>query len=268
MPSKPIFENMTVEILEKTEDTLKIIIRGIDEVIANTIRRTIISEVPTLAFKTLTFTKNESAMYDEVLAHRIGLLPIRMDKKSFKLPEKPEDEDKPTSSIIFTLKEVGEKTVYAKDLKSKDPKAADVAFPNTPLVKLLKDQKLELDAKAVMGIGKYHAKHSPGLVYVQELPSITIKDGADIEKIEKFLPGKLRKKNLKLSELKDPIKWVMEGCCEEVIESEFIRVEPSATDFILTIESWGNLDPKEVLLQALDIISKKCSEFDKQIAKV
>tara|TARA_Y100000310_G_C20660020_1_gene804204 strand:- start:9 stop:791 length:783 start_codon:yes stop_codon:yes gene_type:complete len=259
---------MTVEILEKTEETLKIIIRGIDEVIANTVRRTIISEVPTLAFKTISFNKNESAMYDEILAHRIGLLPIRMDKKTFKLPETKEDEDKPTSSIIFTLKEVGEKTVYASDLKSKDAKAADVAFPNTPLVKLLKGQKLELDAKAVVGTAKDHVKHSPGLVYVQELPIITIKEGADIKKIEKLLPGKLRKKNLKISELKDPIKWVMEGYCEEVIESDLITVEPSTTDFILTVESWGNLAPKDLLTQALDIISKKCSEFEKQIVKI
>lgn len=259
---------MNVEILEKTENILKVIIKDIDEVVANTIRRTITSEVPVLAVKTVTFIKNESAMYDEILAHRIGLIPIKMESGTFKLPESAEDEDKPTCSMLFTLKESGEKTIYSGDLKSKDPKAADVAIDDVPLVKLLKGQKLEIEAKALMGIGKEHSKYSPALVYSQDVPIITIKEGTDIKQLEQFLPGKLRNKKLKLNDLKDPLKWVLDGPCEEVIENEFIQVEPSLTDFIFTIESWGNLDPKELLVQSLDIISKKFAEFDKQITNL
>src|SRR3989344_892524 len=204
---------MDVEILEKTEDTLKFIIRGIDEVMANTLRRAVMTEVPILAVKTVTFQKNDSAMYDEILAHRMGLVPLKFDKKSFSLPKSPEDEEKPTCSIMFTLKEVGEKVVYSGDLKSADPKACEVVIPNIPLVKLLKGQRLELEARAVMGVGLDHAKYSPCLAYLQNLSKVSAESGRKAP---------------------DPVKVAMTGPCEEVIEDAGLKVSPVEDEFIFT----------------------------------
>ena len=56
--------------------TDKLIIRSeISESLANAIRRSV-SEVSTLAISEVEIFKNDSALYDEMLAHRVGLVPI------------------------------------------------------------------------------------------------------------------------------------------------------------------------------------------------
>lgn len=260
---------MKIEILEKSEDVLKFIIRDINGVIANTVRRTIMSEVPTMAIKQVTFSKNESAMYDEILAHRIGLVPIKTDYKSFNLPKdcKCKGEGCSLCQLEFSLKEKGEKTVYSQDLKSTDKKIT-AAIDNIPLVKLLKGQKLEIEAIATMGIGGDHAKYSPGIAYYQEYPEIKIKDPKNVEEIMKNCPQDVFKVSGKKIEINDILKCTLCGACEEIAENEGVEVNPSETDFIFTIESWGQLTPKEILTTALDILSKKCAEFEKGVEKL
>ena len=56
---------------------------GIDAAIANAFRRILISEVATMAVKTVYFHDNTSIIQDEVLAHRIGLIPLKVDPNLF-----------------------------------------------------------------------------------------------------------------------------------------------------------------------------------------
>ena len=50
-----------------------------NESLANAVRRSL-SEVAILAVDEVEIFKNDSALYDEVLAHRIGLIPLKTDK--------------------------------------------------------------------------------------------------------------------------------------------------------------------------------------------
>ena len=60
-----------MEIIQKTAE--KLILRmPANESLANAIRRSV-SEVPTLAIEEVEIFKNDSALYDEMLAHRLGL---------------------------------------------------------------------------------------------------------------------------------------------------------------------------------------------------
>ena len=72
---------------EKKKNKLSFIIKGSDETFANTIRRLIIEEVVTLAVEDLEIKENTSALYDEMLSLRLGLIPIKTDLKSYRLPE-------------------------------------------------------------------------------------------------------------------------------------------------------------------------------------
>ena len=135
---------MDVKLLNKTKETLAFGFKGEDISYANVIRRLMLTEVPVMAIENLEIKNNSSALYDEMLAHRLGLIPFTTDLKSYELPASEQDiEDKKAKCTLqMTLKEKGPKTVYASDLKTGDPKVKPV-FGKTPIVKLLKDQELE-----------------------------------------------------------------------------------------------------------------------------
>ena len=78
---------MNIKVLSKDQQKVTFILEGINPVIANTIRRYVINYVPTMAVEEVTFQKNSSALYDEMLAHRLGLIPLESDLKSYNLPE-------------------------------------------------------------------------------------------------------------------------------------------------------------------------------------
>jgi DNA-directed RNA polymerase subunit D len=158
---------MKVKVLDKKDNELVFMIEGINSVIANTVRRTIVAEVPTLAIDEVTFVKNQTALYDEVLAHRIGLVPIKTDLKAYSL--KDELNTKATTELKLTLKAKGPCTVYSGDFKSKDPKCIPV-LDNIPLAPLLKDKELVLQVTAILGKGKTHMKFSPGLCHYVNAP--------------------------------------------------------------------------------------------------
>ena len=110
-----------------------------------------------------------------MIAHRLGLLSLTTDLKSYNLTKKCKckGEGCARCQLKLTLKAKGPATVYASEIKSKDA-AVKPVFPKTPIVKLLKGQDLELEATAVLGTGKEHMKWSPGLVYYKYKPSIEI----------------------------------------------------------------------------------------------
>ena len=50
--------------------------KGIDRSIINSIRRILISEIPSYSLDTIELKKNNTIMNDEYLVHRIGLIPF------------------------------------------------------------------------------------------------------------------------------------------------------------------------------------------------
>jgi len=56
---------------------------GIDASIANAFRRLLLAEVPTMAIETVFVFNNTSVIQDEVLSHRLGLIPIKADPSNF-----------------------------------------------------------------------------------------------------------------------------------------------------------------------------------------
>jgi len=56
---------------------------GVDASIANALRRILIAEVPTMAIENVYVFQNTSVIQDEVLAHRLGLIPIKADPGKF-----------------------------------------------------------------------------------------------------------------------------------------------------------------------------------------
>ncbi|MDD9953291.1 MAG: DNA-directed RNA polymerase subunit D [Candidatus Woesearchaeota archaeon] len=138
---------------------------------ANTIRRLILNEVPTMAVELVEIAANDSILYDEMVAHRLGLIPLTTDLKGYNLPTAEEMESGEflaQSSCQLSLEAKGPCIVYAKDLKSKDPKVKPV-YPDMPIAKLLEGQELKVIVTAVLGQGKDHTKWSPGHAHFKKV---------------------------------------------------------------------------------------------------
>ena len=246
---------MEIKILKQDENKLNFFIKGVDSTFVNTLRRIVIAEVPVLAIEEVTFLKNTSALYDEFIAHRLGLVPLKTDLKSYELPENKEDLEKPSCHLNLNLKAKGTCTVYSSDLVSQDPKIQPV-YNKIPIVKLEKGQVLELEAVAIMGQGKYHVKFSPGLAYYRHYPKIkAIKDGK--YKVE------VNNDKIKI----DNVEYNITDPRLEAYQDTAIEIEPIEDEFIFSIESWGQLTPKEILIKASEMIDIKLEEFNKKLKK-
>lgn len=154
---------MKVSIIENSPKVMRVDISGISYGFANAIRRVAIGGVGCFAVDTVTFYENTSAMFDEYVAHRIGLVPILT----------PKDYDE-KDEIVFSLEAEGPATVYSKEMKSSDKNVKAANF-DIPIIKLAEGQKIRVDGKAVLGTGKRSAKFQPGIV------SYKTKNGTDYE---------------------------------------------------------------------------------------
>jgi DNA-directed RNA polymerase I and III subunit RPAC1 len=76
-------QNLTFEICALDDNDMEVNISGIDAPMANALRRVLIADVPTMAFDKAVIYQNTSIIHDEVLAHRIGLVPVFADPDEF-----------------------------------------------------------------------------------------------------------------------------------------------------------------------------------------
>ncbi|MCP3686219.1 MAG: DNA-directed RNA polymerase subunit D [bacterium] len=259
---------MEIEMLDadKKNNRLTFFLKNSEAAFANAIRRNAIEEVPTMAIEDVEFRRNNSSLYDEIVAHRLGLVSLKTDLLSYTLPEKCKcgGEGCASCQLKLTLKVNGPAMVRASDLKSKDPKVKPV-FSETPIVKLLKGQKIELEATAVLGKGKEHAKWSPGLIYYKYKPNITIGTVKNPEDVVEQCPKNIFEvKNGKISIIpKNLTECHLCGACEDVSKGA-IKLEPTK-DFMFYVESWGQLTPKEIIENSVSVLQEQLKEFEKII---
>jgi len=158
-----------VKVLEETGNTLALQLDGIDRSYANAVRRFCISEVPSMAIDDVVILENTSVLYDEILSHRLGMVPIRTDLERYILPEKC-DCGSPLGChkcrVLLVLDASAQeklKTVYSGDLVSEDRDVRPIS-ETIPIVKLAPGQTVKLEAYARLGRGKEHAKWQPSSV--------------------------------------------------------------------------------------------------------
>ena len=261
---------MDIKFLSKSENKLKFLLKGINPAIANTLRRAMIAEIPILAIKEVTFTKNSSALFDEMLSHRLGLIPLKADLSLINTTEECSCKGKGCSKcqVTFTLNCEGPITVNAESLKCSDDKIKPV-YGKMPIVKLLKGQELEFEAVANLGLGKVHSKYVPCLAFYQGHPKLTITKVKNSEEVVKECPMgvfDLESKVLKITNIE---VCNLCGSCESIASpEESVVLEPSETDFIFTIESWGQLSPKEIYEKAIESLNAKIGELDTNLGKL
>ena len=230
-----------METIENTKEKLILRIEA-NEPLANAVRRSL-SEVPTLAIDEVEFYKNDSALYDEILANRLGLVPLKTEKSM-----------SGKTKIDFKLSKKGPCTVYSGDLEG----PAEVIYKKIPLTILNENHKLELTATAALGIGREHAKHVPGLCYYRHI--LEVKSSPQTDRVVEKSKG-LIKAEKKVS------KWLCDLNEAEITEIEEIdkNAISNSDELLFVVESYGNMPAKDILAGAVKSLEINLDNFEKEI---
>jgi len=255
---------MKVEIKRVKGEEMEFVLYESNPAFANSLRRAAIYEVPVMAIDEVEFTVNDTAMYDEIIAHRLAMIPIKTPLKGYKTPEECGCREGrcPQCSVEFKVKAEGPAAITSGDLKSSDEDVVPIS-PEIPIVKLEKGQKLEFTAIARLGFGKNHAKWQPGIVTYKFVPVIDIDQKScnacgDCVKacprgILEISDGKLRVKNI--------AECTMCKSCSEACNSGAIKVSGDRSSFIFRVESSGTLPPEQIILRAAKALKEKFEDF-------
>jgi len=255
---------MKIEILEENEFKVRFILRDAPIAFANSFRRAMKSLVPTMAVDYVDFYMNTSFLYDEIIAHRIGLIPIKTDLERFNLPEKCScgGEGCPNCQVSFRLNVEGPKVVYSGDLVSDDPEIRPV-FDNIPIIELYEGQQLMIEAVARLGTGKEHAKYQPvSVCFYKIIPEIVVNDNCNgcgrceevcVRNVLKVEDGKVK--------VGDVLACSMCMECVKACEENAIRVEETE-NYLFTVEGTGALPVRTVMRKALEILKEKAEEMN------
>ncbi|MCW4021082.1 MAG: DNA-directed RNA polymerase subunit D [Candidatus Bathyarchaeota archaeon] len=269
---------MNLRILEKNENSIRFVVEGISTPLSNTLRRIILAEVPSMAVDDIVIVENSSVLHDEILALRLGLVPLKTNLDSYNLPEECSCKSELGCNLCRTVLTLDAEAknevriVYSGDLIPEDPNIAPVSN-KIPLVKLAPDQRIRLEAYAKLGKGRIHAKWQPvSACTYRYMPIIEI-DSANCDgcgDCVKMCPRQVFEKNENEISVANLIECTL---CEDCVEAcsknpPAIKVRGNESSFIFYIESTGGLPVERILSEAFKIYGNKCSEFMNKLAVV
>jgi len=267
---------MKVTTISLTDDTIRFTLEGVTVAFANALRRTMVAEVPIMTIDDIFIFDNSSLVADEILSHRIGLVPLKTDLDTYVLPEVCDCELElgcPKCRAVLTLDiEATDDnvTVYSGDLISEDAVIIP-ASPNIPLTKLAPDQAVKLEAYAQLGQGKIHTKWSPvSMCVYQNISEVPVENEAKaMECLEALNSGV---NQMRIAELKDGKLRILDirlfesnKVCRDAISHETIMSSLLEDAFLFTVESIGALAPERIVKEAVKTLVAKLDDFDGRI---
>ncbi|KAI8612509.1 DNA-directed RNA polymerase [Chytriomyces sp. MP71] len=297
-------KNFKVVVSKKEADNLEFDLIGLDASIANAFRRCLISEVPTVAIENVFVLNNTSIVHDEILAQRLGLVPIKVDPRLFQF-KALDEEATDLNTLVFKMsvkaKPISKATkaehgdiiaddntnVLSKDLiweAQGDQEYRLAEDPPRPvhndivLAKLRPGQEIDLEVHCQKGIGKEHAKWSPvATASYRLLPEIQILSpiiGADAVKFQKcFSEGVVEIfKNSNGEKEARVINARKDTVSREVLRhKEFdgkVRLTRVRDHFIFNIESTGILPPEMLFTEAVQVLINKAKRVKEALTEL
>ena len=268
---------MKTKILHKNDVSLRLLIEGTNSAFMNTLRRIMLSEVPSMAMDDIVIIENSSIIQDEFLAHRIGLIPLRTDLDTYNLPEDCSCKSEfgcnlcRVSLALEVEAEDHRITVYSGDFKSDNPAIIPVSL-KIPIAKLAPEQKIRLEAYARLGKGKDHARWQPvSAVAYKFVPIISVDQNLcdSCGDCVKVCPKNILVKTGDKIEIRNINNCTLCRDCVHACQKDpkAIDVTWDKNSFILNIESTGALTPERILHEALKILNSKLTEFLEKAGK-
>lgn len=231
---------------------------------ANSLRRVVLAEVPTIAIDLVEVASNTSVLADELLAHRLGLVPLEshdVDKMNYTRDCECE-ESCGLCTVVLTLEarctsdEVMK--VYASDLvvQPSDQMVSDSIgkpFISDPeghgilIAKLRKGQEIRVRCIAKKGIAKEHAKWCP-----------TSAVGFEYDPHNKLHHLDLWYEDNAIAEWPKSkyAEWE-----EEAQEGEPFDFDAAPDRFYFEVESVGNMKCEQILHEGIKILLNKFAQL-------
>ncbi len=224
----------------------------IDETLANAVRR-YVDQIPILAVDEVEISKNDSPLYDETIAHRIGMVPLKMEKGF---------DDKTEEQIVLVAKKDG--IVYSEDMKGK----VKLVHDRIPITVLKKGQELEIVATARVGKGSKHSKFSPGLMFYRNKMKVKLDKDCPKEVVSACPRNVFKNEGGKVVVIDEDSCDMCEACTDlcRKIGKESIELIPTE-ELVITVESFGQISEEEIFKRAIETLEEDLKEVAKNISK-
>ncbi|MFC7095989.1 DNA-directed RNA polymerase subunit D [Halobaculum marinum] len=246
-------DDFDVEVVTRDDRSARLLVRGVTPAVANGLRRTMLSEVPTFSIDTVRFVENSSVMFDEMVGLRLGLVPLTT----------PLDDYEVGDTVTLALDVEGPATAYSGDIETSD-ELVQPADENVPIIELKEGQRLEFEADAVLDSGKEHAKHQGGVaVGYRHLQRVEVVGDADEfdEEEPNILRGVIETED---GELVNTDEFGAD------LTNRYPGKELEVTDvpnaFVFHIESDGSLPVDELTLRAVQSLRDRADELAEKVA--
>ncbi|KAG5644553.1 hypothetical protein DXG03_008208 [Asterophora parasitica] len=291
-------ENLQLKVQRLSQRSIEFDLVGVDASIANAFRRILMAEVPTVAIEHVYVWDNTSVIQDEVLAHRIGLVPFNIDPALVDMRDAV-SQATDRNTIVFKLQVLCERNknvpkgsknpaelfinheVLSSHLVWEPAGEQAVVFaanppaptnPNIVLAKLRPGQAVDMELHAVKGVGKDHAKFSAvATASYRLLPHINIKKPIPPELAEKFqncfVPGVINVDPYTKEVTVDEHNVRKDTVTREVLRhpefSDMVELSRIRDHFLFNIESEGAYAPERLLPEAIQIMRDKLATLKK-----
>lgn len=126
-------------------------ILNVDSSLANSLRRILIGQIPSVAIDTVKIEENDSQLCDEMIAQRLGLIPLRVTSVN-------NESSQSVNEYTVKLDQIGPKRIYSGDLIFSP--GIEPVNPDIILLNLGPGEQLRFSGETEIGIGKQHAKFS------------------------------------------------------------------------------------------------------------
>jgi len=271
---------MDIEILKYDKSDPNFIsfkLKNSNPAFANALRRILLMEIPVLAIDEVIILENTTPLYDEIIAHRLGLLPITTPPGEFNLREACvcEGHGCTQCEVSLNLEKESEATgeieaVYSGEFQPEDPKVIPV-LPDVPILRMTGGQRITVQAIARLGYGKRHAKWQSSIVTYKYDPIITIdntKNSNWDEVVKSCPPQILEAKDGKTLKVTEATECILCGLCPEKAPNESVTVETNGKDFIFSLNSLGQMTVTDLLDQGLSMLKQKAEELKDKLETI
>uniref|UniRef100_A0A7N5JGM9 DNA-directed RNA polymerases I and III subunit RPAC1 n=1 Tax=Ailuropoda melanoleuca TaxID=9646 RepID=A0A7N5JGM9_AILME len=240
-------KNFRVDVVHLDENSLEFDMVGIDAAIANAFRRILLAEVPTMAVEKVLVYNNTSIVQDEILAHRLGLIPIHADPRLFEYRNQGDEEGTEIDTLQFRLQVRCTRNPHA---------AKDSSDPN----ELYVNHKVYTRHMTWVPLGNQADLFPEGAIRPvhDDILIAQLRPGQEIDLLMHCVKGI----GEKVARVANPR---LDTFSREVFRNEklkkMVRLARVRDHYIFSVESTGVLPPDVLVSEAIKVLMGKCRRF-------